>query len=277
MVVNGPTRPRRCRRTRHAARLAARRGPDREQGGLRRGRVRRLRGAGRPARTRAGAAPAGPRSTPASCRPPASTARRSSPPRASARRRRAAPGAARDGRPRRLPVRLLHAGLHLLDGRRVLPPRPRGARGRHTRGDTAGPADAPTTSTARTASTCTRSAATSAAAPATGRSATRRTRSVRPQPAIRCAARLSRAGAGAGADPDQQRRRALRAPGRRWPRRSTCSPSIPTPGWSPARPTGASNSTSGTRRAALTIGIDRLAELREPARRRRTASTSAPR
>ena len=36
----------------------------------------------------------------------------------------AAPGPARDGRPGRLAVRLLHAGLHLLDGRRVLPPGP---------------------------------------------------------------------------------------------------------------------------------------------------------
>ncbi len=42
---------------------------------------------------------------------------------------RAAPGAAGDGVPRRLPVRLLHARLHLLDGRRVLPagPNPRGS------------------------------------------------------------------------------------------------------------------------------------------------------
>ena len=37
---------------------------------------------------------------------------------------RAAPGAAGDGVPRRLPVRLLHAGLRLLDGRRVLPAGP---------------------------------------------------------------------------------------------------------------------------------------------------------
>ena len=45
----------------------------------------------------------------------------------------AAPGAARDGGARRLAVRLLHAGLHLLDGRRVLPARA-AARGRHIRG-----------------------------------------------------------------------------------------------------------------------------------------------
>ena len=40
--------------------------------------------------------------------------------------RRPAPGAARDGRARRLPVRLLHAGLRLQHGRRVLPGGPGG-------------------------------------------------------------------------------------------------------------------------------------------------------
>ena len=45
----------------------------------------------------------------------------------------AAPGAARDGGARRLAVRLLHAGLHLLDGRRVLPARA-AARGRPSAG-----------------------------------------------------------------------------------------------------------------------------------------------
>ena len=59
--------------------------PDRRQGGLRRGRVRRLLGPGRPARRRR-RHPSGPRSTPAWSRPRRSTARRSSPPRASARR-----------------------------------------------------------------------------------------------------------------------------------------------------------------------------------------------
>ena len=60
--------------------------------------MRRLRGAGRPARRRRRRAPSGPRSTPAWCRPPRSTARRSSPPRGSARPDAPAPGAARDGR-----------------------------------------------------------------------------------------------------------------------------------------------------------------------------------
>ena len=63
----------------------------------------------------------GPPSTPAWCRPPAWTARRSSPPRGSGTPRPAAPGAAGDGRSRRVAVWLLHAGFHLLDGRGVLP------------------------------------------------------------------------------------------------------------------------------------------------------------
>ena len=45
--------------------------------------------------------------------------------------RRAAPGAARDGRARRLAVWLLHAWLHLQHGRRVLPARDRRAAVRH--------------------------------------------------------------------------------------------------------------------------------------------------
>ena len=40
----------------------------------------------------------------------------------------AAPGAARDGRPRRFAVRLLHAGLRVQHGRGVLPRRPRAVR-----------------------------------------------------------------------------------------------------------------------------------------------------
>ena len=56
-----------------------------------------------------------------------------------------------DGVPRRLPVRLLHARLHLLDGRRVLPagPNPRAT-------PAATGSRRPTTSTGRTGSTCTR-------------------------------------------------------------------------------------------------------------------------
>ena len=82
--------------------------------------------------------------------------------------RRPAPGAAGDGRPRRLPVRLLHAGFHLLDGRGVLPPGPPPAGEPQRLGSSNGHSSPATTSTARTASTCTRSAATCAAAPATG-------------------------------------------------------------------------------------------------------------
>ena len=65
--------------------------------------------------------------------------------------RRPAPRAAGDGRARRLAVRLLHAGLHLQHGGRVLPARPRGL----DRRPTARPRRR--TSTAPTASTCTRS------------------------------------------------------------------------------------------------------------------------
>ena len=108
-----------------------------------------------------------------------------------------APGAAGDGRPRRIAVRLLHPGLRLRHGRGVLPTGPyaerpdRAGRRRRARGGRGTgrprarratarptpppPAPPPTTSTAPTASTCTPSAATCAAAPATGPSATPRT------------------------------------------------------------------------------------------------------
>ena len=121
----------RCRAARHRAGLAARPGPDRRQGGLRRGRVRRLLGAGRPARDA--------RTT--LCRTAGATrwTALNACLRAGARARRPggrhlrrprhagcpAPGAAGDGRPRWLAVRLLHAGLHLQHGRRVLPAGPR--------------------------------------------------------------------------------------------------------------------------------------------------------
>ena len=80
---------------------------------------------------------------------------------------RAAPRPARDGRARRLAVRLLHARASCAR-----------MAAEYYRAGRAATADRPTTpTTARTASTCTRSAATCAAAPATGRSATRPTRS----------------------------------------------------------------------------------------------------
>ena len=50
---------------------------------------------------------------------------------------RPAPRAARDGRPRRVPVRLLHAGIHLQHGRGVLPARPGSGRVRRTNGHAA--------------------------------------------------------------------------------------------------------------------------------------------
>ena len=93
------------------------------------------------------------------------------------RARVAAPGPARDGGARRVAVRLLHAGVRVQHGRRVLPlraVRPPTARLPTT-----------TATTATTASTCTPSAATCAAAPATGRSRTRRSRSASPPRATR--------------------------------------------------------------------------------------------
>ena len=44
--------------------------------------------------------------------------------RRSGRRRLRPPRPGRDGRARRIPMRILHPRLHLLDGRRILPPRP---------------------------------------------------------------------------------------------------------------------------------------------------------
>ena len=179
------SRARRGRRSRHAAGVAARQRADRLQGGLRGGRVRRLRRAGGP-RRRDGPDPLG-------CDqrlPGAGGGVR----RARGRHgggpgptRPTAPGPARDGRAGRLAMRLLHARFHLLDGGRVLPAGPgrRRTPARQVMGRTGRVApplptasartgtQAPTRSTARTASICTRSAATCAAAPATGRSGTR--------------------------------------------------------------------------------------------------------
>ena len=97
--------------------------------------MRRLLGAGRPARERCGRRSAGRfgrhpldrverlPGAGARARRPGGRHRRG--PRQAGR---PAPGAARDGRARRLPVRLLHAGLHLQHGRRVLPAGPSSAR-----------------------------------------------------------------------------------------------------------------------------------------------------
>ena len=162
------SRARRGRRPRHPAGMAARQRAHRQQGGLRRGRVRRLRGAGGPRRTATGRT----RWTAINaCLVPAAgfDDQEVSPPRASASPAALHPVQQRDGRPRRLPVRLLHTGFHLLDGRGVLPAgagtgrtgaaeaepeRPGSRRARPTASARAG--HAPTTSTGRTASTCTR-------------------------------------------------------------------------------------------------------------------------
>ena len=155
------------------ARLPARLRPDRRQGGLRRGGVRRLLGAGRPARARRLRRHRVDRDQ--LLPGPGRDARRPGGRHLRGARlaRGAAPGPARDGGARRLAVRLLHAGVRVQHGRRVLPRRPRGHQ-RH------GAARRRRVRTGTTASTCTRSAATCAAAPATGRSRTPPSRSASP-------------------------------------------------------------------------------------------------
>ena len=242
-----PDRDRQRRRTRrhggraarHRAGLAPRPGPDRRQGGLRRRRVRRLLGAGRPAGRRTRRHPVDgaerlPRAGARAGRPGGRHAEGLGTP------GRPAPGAAGDGRPRRLPVRLLHAGIHLQHGCGVLPPGPR-------RG---GPV---------------RPTADSAAA---RRARPQRVRPARPErqplplhgvPADpRRRLRARRAGRRRRSRRPLHRgcRRRPRAPGCRSarpgspgpptsPRRSRCWPSGPTPPWWRAAPTGASRSTSG--------------------------------
>ena len=91
--------------------------------------MRRLLRAGRPpdGAPTDPAAPSGPRSTPAWCRPLALDGQEVVTAEGLGSPRRPAPCAARDGRPRRLAVRLLHAGLRLQHGRGVLPAGPVGA------------------------------------------------------------------------------------------------------------------------------------------------------
>ena len=172
-----------------------------------------------------------------------------------------APGAAADGGPRRVAVRLLHTGFHLLDGRRVLSGRPHAERRRRSSDrkraghpERPEPDGAPTlmsiqprrvrppiTNTGRTVSTCTRCPGTCAAAPGTGRSGTppthsaargspTRWRSAGPQPAPAPAPTVITA-----------RRDRVPAAGRPGPGAATCWPSTRTPDWSPDPPTGGSS------------------------------------
>ena len=246
------SRARRGRRSRHPAGVAARQRADRLQGGLRRGRVRRLRGAGGP-RRRAGPRPAGSRSTPAWCRPRRSTSRRSSPRRAWASPGAAAPGPARDGRPRRLAVRLLHAGLHLLDGRRVLPAGP--AAGGHRRpghGPNGSGTAPPPTASARPGTHADHEHgpngfdlhALQRQPVPVHRLPADQGRGLRPGPARGgrpVPGPAGRARAGARRHHDLEHAGPLRPPGRAWPRRSSCWPPTRTPSWWPGPPTGASS------------------------------------
>ena len=125
----------------HGARRPAWVGADRGEGGLRRGRVRRLRRDGR-ATGRCGGRHRprhGCRSARRAGHRPQPVGRRQRVPRSGRGPRRPGgrdgrgpghprvtpPGPARDGRARWVAVRLLHPGVRLLDGRRVLPRRPR--------------------------------------------------------------------------------------------------------------------------------------------------------
>ena len=165
---------------------------------------------------------AGPRSTPAWSRRPAWTTRRSITAEGLGAPDGAAPGAAGDGGPRRVPVRLLHTGFHLLHGVGVLPGR-QGSRTRRRPDDadeTLGTSSTRSRSTARTASTCTPCPGTCAAAPATDRSRTPPTPwACRPR-TTRFAARLAAPAAGGPAHPDRQSRTASSSGRPACPRRS---------------------------------------------------------
>ena len=245
---------------------------DRRQGGLRRGRVRRLRGHGRPARRRRVRRHRvdGDQLLPGAGRgldgQEVVTAEGLGTP------DRPAPGPARDGRARRVAVRLLHAGLRLL----AWPRSSTGPAGRPTNGDRP-PRRLPRR---RTASTCTRSAATCAAAPATGRSGTPRSRSASRPPTTR-----SRPGARRPRRPPQPTRlhdgEAPSSSGRpTWPRRCSCCAAA-----SPTRTVVAGQHRLGRRGQpprlagpALVVAIDRLPELRgSRASTRRRDRGSAPR
>ena len=238
ILVNGTPRDLDGRAAAHQrAGLPARLRPDRRQGGLRRGGVRRLLGARGPARARRlrGHRVDRDQLLPGAGRDARRPGGRHL--RGARRARVAAPGPARDGGARRLAVRLLHARVRVQHGRRVLPVRP-GGHQRHGSDD-----DRTTSTTATTASTCTRSAATCAAAPATGRSRTPRSRSASPPRATRWppGVRRPRRRPPRPGWTTARRRSSVR---RRSPTPCRCSATTPTPWSSPAAPTGASRSTS---------------------------------
>ena len=151
----------------------------------------------------------------------------------------AAPGAARDGRPGWLAVRLLHAGLHLLDGRRVLPPGPatrlpaRAPNGSGPRGHRRG-ARAERFRPARAQ----RQPVPVHRLPADPgrRLRPRPARGRRPVPGP-----AGRTRAGSRGHHDLERAGPLPPAGRAWPRPSSCWPPSRTPGWWPGPPTGASS------------------------------------
>jgi hypothetical protein len=112
------TGPSRRRRTRHPSGLAAGCRLDRKQGGLRGRRVRGLRGADQPTRRGWQSLDRDQRMSGAGSRLRRS---RGDHRRGAGHRRRFAPRTKGDGLPRRLAMRVLHAGLHLLHGGGILP------------------------------------------------------------------------------------------------------------------------------------------------------------
>ena len=172
--------------------------------------------------------------------------------------RAAAPGPARDGRARRLTVRLLHARLHLLDGRRVLPagpaargpPRPSSAERGWSRGERVGRRGAGG-----------RGERVGRGGPRARAERVRPARAVRqPVPVHRVPADpgrglragpagvrrpvpgpAGRARPGARGHHDLERRRAATSARPTWPGSSSCSPPIRTRSWWPDPPTGASS------------------------------------
>ena len=250
----------------HRARLPARPRADRRQGGVRRGRVRRLlRLVARPPRRRhrrrgvdVGQQLPGLRGVP---RRPGGRDLRG--PRYAGR---PAPRAARDGRARRLAVRLLHARLRLLDGGGVLPPRPPAARPRRTNGHTTGDNGFDLHALGGNLCRCTgyrpiRDAAYALGPPADDDPlAVRRSTPAAPPPRDPASTATARRSSGPTT----------------WPTRCELLADDGGRRRSPGRPTSASRSTSAARGPSSMVAVDRLRRAARAPLVRRRAHGSAP-